>query len=141
MLRTYDPKEVSFIYAGSIIEGYADGTFLSIERNEDSATYQRASQGGGTRTLSNDKSGRFTITLQQTSPSNSTFNTQVQAMELSGGGIASALLKDNSGSDLASGAKSWVVKPSNMEYGNDLSNREWILETDNLEIFPLGQLA
>lgn len=140
-LGTYDPKEVSLIFGGQIIEGFADGTFISAERNEDSASFERASQGGGTRTLSRDKSGRITITLQQTSPSNALLQEALNDMEISGGGIRPLLGRDNSGNDVIAAPKTWVVKPPAMAYGNELSNREWILETDDLDMQALGQTA
>lgn len=139
MLRQYDPKEVTMIYAGQIMEGFAEGTFISIERNEDSANLSVGAQGDGTRTISNNRSGRITLTLQQTSPSNATLSAQHSAMELAGAGIATAILKDNGGNDLANAAKAWPVKPATMAYAAESSNREWILETDNLEMFVLGQ--
>jgi hypothetical protein len=139
MVRTYNPKLVSYIYAGSIIAGFADGTFINVARNEDSATYSRGAQGSGTRVLVSDKSGRITCTLQQTSPSNAIFAAQLAAMELQGTGVSSALVKDGSGLDLHEAATAWVVKPADAGYANELENREWIVETDELLMNVLGQ--
>lgn len=139
MLRTYDPKQVSMIYAGQIIEGFAEGTFILAERNEDSANLQVGSQGDATRAISNNRGGRVTITLQQTSPSNGVFDAQRLAMELAGGGVAPMLCKDAGGLELFGGAKSWVVKPPPIEFSNEPTNREWILETDFLEMAVAGQ--
>lgn len=140
-VRSYNPRQVSYIYAGSIIEGFADGTFINVARNEDSASYQRGAQGGGTRTLTSDKSGRVTATLQQTSPSNATFSAQLAAQELSGGGIASGVIKDDGGNDLHDFETGWIVRPADADYANELSNREWIVETDSLGMQVLGQSA
>lgn len=141
MVKTYNPAQVIFIYATAPISGFADGTFISVARNEDSATYARGAQGGGTRVLTSDKSGRITSTLQQVSPSNAVFAAQLAAQELSGGGIASALVKDNGGNDLHAAATAWVVRPADSDYANENSNREWILETDELIMGVLGQSA
>lgn len=140
-VRDYRPKDVIYTYAGSIIDGFADGTFLSVARNEDSATYQRGGQGGGTRTLSADKSGRVTATLQQTSPSNAIFSAQLALAELSGGGIASGQVSDKSGNDLHDFETGWVVRPADSDYANELNNREWIVETDSLGMQVLGSSA
>lgn len=141
MVRTYDPKQVSYIAAGNIIGGFADGTFLGVARNEDTVSYQRAAYGGGSRTITADKSGRITATLQQTSPSNAVFAAQVSILELQGGSadLFSALVKDGSGNDLHSAATAWVIRPSDSDYGNELSNREWVVETDELIMNVLGQ--
>lgn len=141
MLRTYDPKQVSLIYGGQIVTGFAEGSFITVERNEDSANIQVGAQGDTTRTVSNNKSGRITVVLQQTSPSNAVFDAQRIAMELSGAGVASLLGKDNGSGDKWAGAKTWPVKPPPMGYAAETSNREWILETDDLQMTIAGQLA
>lgn len=138
-VRTYDPKSVTKIIAGQILEGYAEGTFVSTERNEDSANLSIGSQGEGTRTVTRNRSGRVTLTLQQTSPSNGVLDAQRIAMELSGAGIFSMLGKDGDSGDTWAGATSWVVKPATMEFSNETSNREWIVETDELQMTILGQ--
>lgn len=139
MVRNYDPKSVTKIIAGQIIAGYAEGTFITVERNEDSANLSIGSQGEGTRTVTRNRSGRVTLTLQQTSPSNGVLDAQRIAMELSGGGIFSMLGKDSDSGDTWAGATSWVVKPATMEFSNETSNREWITETDELQTAILGQ--
>lgn len=141
LLGQFNPKEVACIVAGSILEGFMDGTFITLERNEDSANMLVGAQGDATRTLSNNKGGRMTLNLQQTSPSNAVLNAQLGDMERTGGGIFTFILKDNSGLDVANSATMWVVKPPNMEYANETSGREWILETNNLEMSPLGSVA
>lgn len=141
MVRNYDPKAVTQIIAGQILTGYAEGSFISVERNEDSANLSIGSQGAGTRTVSNNRSGRVTITLQQTSPSNGVLDAQRIATELSGAGIFSMLGKDSDSGDTWAGATTWVVKPATMEFSNEASNREWILETDELILSVLGQSA
>lgn len=132
MVKTYRPQDVIYIFAASEIGGFANGTFLSVARNNDSATYEPGGKGSGTRTLTADRSGRVTSTLQQTSPSNAVFSAQLTAMELDGGGISSFLIKENGGDDLHEGATSWVVRRSDAEYATETSNREWIVETDEL---------
>ena len=139
MVKSYNPKDVSLIFGGQIIEGFADGTFITVARNNDSATYQSGSQGGGTRVLSGDKSGRVTFILQQSSKSNGVISAQLAAMELSGAGITSMLGKDSGSGDRWAGATTWVVKPADMDFANELSNRTWILETDELEMVVAGQ--
>jgi len=141
MVTNYDPKKVTQIIAGQVLEGYSEGTMISVERNEDSAVLSIGSQGEGVRTISNNKSGRVTINLQQTSPSNGVLDAQRIALELSGGGIFSMLGKDNLSLDTWTGATSWVPKPATMEFSNEASNREWLVETDNLVLVIGGQVT
>lgn len=141
MLNTYDPKNVSQIIAGSIISGYAEGEFISVERNEDSANLSVGSQGDGARTVTNNRSGRVTQTLFQTSPSNGVLDAQRIAMELTGAGIFSMLGKDSDSLDTWAGAKSWIVKPPVMGFSNEIATREWVVETDVLAMTVGGQQA
>ena len=138
-VKTYNPREVSYIFGPDEIGGFADGTFISAARNEDSASYQRAAKGSGTRTLTSDRSGRITATLQQTSPSNAVFASALAILELSGSNdTRNALIKDSGGNDLHEAATAWVVRQPDTEYANELSNREWIVETDELIMNTLG---
>ena len=62
-LKTYDPKQISVIVGGAIISGFADGEFVTTERNEDAFTLNVGADGEGGRVKSNNKSGRITLTL------------------------------------------------------------------------------
>jgi len=139
MVRTYDPKQVSQTAAGSIIEGFAEGEMISVDRNEDSANLSIGSKGEGTRAVTNNRSGRVTLTLQQTSPSNGVLDAQRIAMELTSGGIFTFFGKDNLSGDTWEGTTAWIVKPATMGFSNETSNREWIMETDDLILAVLGQ--
>lgn len=138
MLRTYDPKEISMIVGGKIISGYADGSFLTVERNNPSWNLQIGSDGEAVRAKSNDKSGKFTITLQQGSPLNADLAAFAKSDEVNGGGVFSVLIKDNNGTSLHSAETAWIVQPSTSEYARENGSREWVIETDNLESMPGG---
>lgn len=140
-LRTYDPKEVSIIAGGEIVQGYADGTFISIERDEDTWALQIGADGEGARSKSNNRSGTITLTLQQTSASNAILNALAQADELSNGGVFSVLVRDNNGGSLAAAETAWIQKPSNQEYGREAGEREWVIRTDNLSLATLGNVS
>ena len=44
-VRTYDPKAVAVLIGGVPIGGFADGTFISVERDND--TFQKVSGSDG----------------------------------------------------------------------------------------------
>lgn len=139
-VKNYDPKEVSIIIAGNIASGFADGTYLSVERNNPSFNLNIGSDGEGVRAKSNDKSGRFTLTLQQGSAMNDILSGLQKADELSSAGVFSVLVKDNNGSSLHAAETAWITQPAGAEYAREIGSREWILETDNLETFIGGNL-
>lgn len=132
-LRTYDPKEVSVIF-GAPIKGFADGTFVSVEYNEDFFTMQIGADGDAIRAKSNNSSARVTITLLQSSESNDILSATLNLDRLSpsGDGILPFLLKDNTGRTLMTAEKMWITKPPTVAYGREGETREWVLETDNM---------
>ena len=52
MAKTYDPGQVIITFGPIILEGYADGTFVSIEQNEQSFALTVGSSGEGVRGVS-----------------------------------------------------------------------------------------
>lgn len=137
-LGKYDPSQVALIAVGVPVTGYAPGTFIVAERNEDSFNLTIGSDGEGCRTRTNNRSGRITFTLQQSSITNQLLSTALNLDENTpaGDGIAPSLIKDNTGLPTAqtfvNAPESWLVKPANVEYSNEATTREWIVETDNL---------
>ena len=137
-LKTYDAKQVSIIVGGAIISGYADGSFVRVERNADQFSLVMGADGEATRSKSNNKSGRFTFTLQQSSDSNAILAGFAALDELSNNGIIPVLVKDNSGNSLHTAAQAWCVKYPSSEYAKESGTKEWVFETDELITFPAG---
>ncbi len=137
-LKNYSPKDVSVIVGGHIVSGYADGAFVSVARNVDLFAVTIGADGEGTRTKSADRSGRFTITLKQTSESNAVLAALNQADELNNGGLVPVIVRDSQGNSLHTCEQAWIVKAPDAGYGKDLENREWVLETHSLTTFSGG---
>lgn len=137
-VKTYDPSQVAIIVGGFNITGFADGSFITIARNADAFALYVGTDGEGTRAKSNNKSGKITITLAQSSDSNAILSGIANLDELSNNGIVPVLVKDNSGTSLYAAETAWIVKASDSEFGKELGSREWILETDNLAVFIAG---
>jgi hypothetical protein len=137
-VKTYDPAQVIVTIDGNDISGFADGTFVGVARNNDIFTLTVGADGEATRTKSNDRSGRFTFTLQQSSISNDVINAIANRDEESNQGAVAVQVKDASGNALHSAERAWVVKKPDSEYAKETSNREWILETNELIHDPAG---
>jgi hypothetical protein len=136
--KTYDPSQVAIIVGGYNITGFADGSFITVARNADAFALYVGTDGEGTRAKSNNKSGRITITLAQSSDSNAILSGIATLDELSNNGIVPLLIKDNSGLSLYAAETAWIVKTPDSEFGREVGSREWILETDNLSAFVAG---
>jgi len=133
-MKSYSPGEISVIVDGQIISGFAEGTFISVARDEDSSTFVPSATGGGSRTKNANKSGKFTFTLQQTSESNQALSDLLKADEDGDNILVPVLVRDNSGSDLHKAEQVYIVKYPQADYAKELSNREWILQAENLEM-------
>jgi hypothetical protein len=137
-VKTYDPAQVLCIVAGVEIKGYADGTFITCGRDNPAWTNGSGASGEGWRAKSNDKIGTCTLTLLQTSESNDLLSALANLDELSGNGVGAFLLKDNSGNTLYSAETCWIEKQADSEFARDVTNREWVVKTDLLNVFVGG---
>lgn len=137
-VKQYDPKLISMIVGGKIISGFADGSFIEVERNEQAFNLKVGVDGEGARAKSNNKSGKITITLMQTSSSNDDLSGFAAADELSNSGAVPAFLKDNLGSTVCSALTAWVQKYPKIGFAKEVETRQWVLETDEIDIFVGG---
>jgi hypothetical protein len=137
-VKTYDAGSVSIIFAGIPFEGLADGTFVTVARDNPSFNSLTGSDGEGARAKSNDKSGTITCTLMQTSVTNDLLSEVAALDELTGDGVAPLMVKDNSGRTIASAETAWIEKPADAEFGREISNREWVIKTTELNLFVGG---
>ena len=138
MVKTYDPKQVAVIIGGNIITGFTDGTFVMVERNDPAFNLKVGVDGIGTRAKTNNQSGKITITLHQSSASNDTLSALASADELSNTGVVPAMVRDASGRTLCTALTAWVQKYANGEFAKEVTNRVWVIETDQLIIFDGG---
>lgn len=133
-MREYRPEDVTLIFNGQIITGFAEGTFITVERDEDAYFYSPSTSGGGTRVKNANRAGKITVVLQQSSPSNQVFSDALKADEDSNDGISPALVRDNSGTDLHKAESAYVVKRPSSPYAKEISTREYILQCEVLEM-------
>lgn len=133
-LRVYDPKQVVIAFGAIPVSGFADGTFLNVEQNEDAFSLQVGTDGEACRSRSNNNSARITFTLMQSSLSNDLLSAQHEldkALPL-GAGAVPLLIKDLSGRSLFTCQKAWIVRYPSAEFGREATGREWVIETDAL---------
>lgn len=138
MTKTYDPSQVLLTFNGYNISGFADGTFVNVARDEDMWSLQMGTDGEGTRSKSNNRSGTVSFTLMQSSDSNDILSGFAAADELSNSGMGPLLVKDNSGRSLYAAENAWIQKLPDSEFGREATSREWVLRTDHLQSFVGG---
>lgn len=136
--KKYNPADVSIIVVGIPISGYADGTFITVERDEDAFTKQIGTDGEVTRSKSNNKTGNATLTLMQTSASNALLSALHALDELSGNGVGPFLMKDNSGNTVHAAQNCWIRKYPTSEWAREAGAREWVIDMDVLNSYEGG---
>lgn len=138
MSTTYDPAFVVASFLGIPISGYADGTFIGVERNNESFTLMVGAGGEAARARSRNSSGKFTFTLMSTSPVNDLLSAAWHADELLGTGVGPCIVKDLSGATLCLANNAWIQKAPKVEYGKEISTREWVIECESVYINAAG---
>lgn len=137
-LRTYDPKKVIVNVSGVPMSGFADGTFVMCERTSDSWSDVAGTDGAISRAKSNDKRGTIMLTFQQTSPSNDVLSGIAALDAEKNAGIVPILISDLSGRTLVESSFSYVRRPPNVEFGKEITNREWTFACADLKMYHGG---
>lgn len=133
MIATYDPKEVILSVLGIDITGYAAGTFVNVEMDEDTFTMLVGAGGDTARVRNQNSSATVTITLMQTSPANDALSAAYNLDKQTGNGVGPFQLKDNRGTTNVNAQNCWVKKPAAIGFGKELEDRVWTLQLDKLE--------
>lgn len=139
-VKTYDPAKVSVIFNGVPLHGFADGTFVRIERDEDMFTKVTGADGETSRAKSNNRGGFAAVILQQTSESNDHLAAFAEADEINNAGHGPLLVKDLNGTTLAFASSAWIKKKPNAEFGKEITDREWVIDCADLKYVPGGSL-
>lgn len=127
-IATYDPSEVICSIGEILVSGYAEGTYLVVEMDEDAFTKYTGSGGEVARARNKNKGGTLTLTLMQTSPVNDLLSALQAADDLSGTGVRPVFIKDNLGTTKVSVANAWVKKMPAHEYAKELGTRVWVID-------------
>jgi hypothetical protein len=135
---TYASDEVRVIVGGVPMSGFADGTFVTVSRDEQAFTKVTGADGTTSRSKSANKSGTITITLKQTSPSNDVLSGFMIADEQSNEGVVPVLIKDTSGRTIHSVSAAWVQQMPDNEFGKEISEREWVMDCARIDSFVGG---
>lgn len=127
----YDPSKVTLTIGTLLVEGYMEGTMISVSWLADANSLAMGGQGVGAMVVSNDLSAETTINLQQTSAS----NTRLTAIfNINRAGLAVPLsVRDGSGATLLAAATVWVKKLPDTGYSsNGIEARTWVITTDRM---------
>jgi hypothetical protein len=137
-MATYDPSDVTTVFAGVEVFGFADGTFISVDKAEDTYSIVVGATGTVTRVRNRNNSGTIKITLQASSGCNDLLSDLHSEDLLNNSLVGPLLIKDVTGTTVVASAESWIVRSSPIEFGKDASNREWVIQCSSLIIHSGG---
>ena len=141
LLRTYDPTTVHLIVGIFPVGGFADGVAITAKRNADTFKMVNGINGAVSRKRSFNKSGEISFSLAQTSMSNIALSTLALADEYTGAGVVPLVIWDSATQSIVLSAYGWLRKPPEVSYGKELTNRQWIFDAADIDIFVSGNLS
>jgi hypothetical protein len=128
-VRTYDPKQTIVSIGGSIMQGFADGTFLSIADDEDRFAKVVGADGTVSRAKSNNTSATVSLTLKRTSPSNDVLSSIARDDEIANLGVVPIMVKDLNGTSLFQADAAWIQARPTEDSSKEIDDREWVIAT------------
>jgi hypothetical protein len=138
MIDTLDPAAVISTFNGHLLGGFMDGTYITVERDEDTWSTFTGADGEFARVRNRNKAGTVKFTLMQSSSSNDYLSTLMILDEATGAGTGVWATRDNLGRTVVSGADCFILKPATVEFGKEMLGREWTLKVPQLDMFIGG---
>lgn len=134
MTQNFDPKAVLLLVGGKIIDGFAPGTFISVEYDADQVSVQVGSDGQAVWSKQHNRAATVTVTLMPGSQGNLTLSSLLNLDHALGDGRVPLVLTDPSTvpatTHVASSAR--VLKEPNTVYANEAQAREWQIKCASL---------
>lgn len=129
----FDPSKFNIIVGGSLINGFADGTFVNIEYTSDIWT-MTPGIANVVRVNQTDKSASITLTLQKGSIGNAILDGFKKLDEASGLGLFNFQAKDllNPG-NIYTAKIAWIRRTPPFSASKDAPTLEWIIDTPELK--------
>jgi hypothetical protein len=133
--KIYDPDQYALWFNGVLIQGFADGSFVTVEQMSDAFGSVVGSDGEVARSKSNDRRVKVTFKLLQTSSSNADLSL-IHAQDLAapnGAGVGTLSITDTLGSTKVLANAAWITKYPDADLDRTAKSREWIIECANAD--------
>lgn len=140
-LRNYSPDRVTISFKGITITGFADGTFIEVEREVDTFTKKVGSLGDVARTKSLNKSGKITITVMDTHPINDALSAVITDDEQDGLSFGPFSLKDLAGLTEVRATEAWCMRIPKVTRAQASANVVYVFEAASIFIIHGGAVV
>lgn len=134
-LAHYSPEDIIVLIAGAVnIVGMAEGTFISISKEDAPFVTKISADGVVSRSYVNSQVYTVTLTLHSTTSSNDVLTKLWLVDEATQRGKFSLLIKDPLGTSLFHSNVCWVSKTPQLDFADKISNREWTITCAQVDI-------
>lgn len=128
-VRTYSPVDVAVLLAGFYqVDGFAEGSFISISKDVQPYKTTRTSDGKVARTFIKDDTYTITLNLASTSPTNDILTKLYKIDSLSQYGKFPMFIKDSSGTSLFLAPTCWIKEVPDLDFSDDIVERTWVIQ-------------
>jgi hypothetical protein len=117
-VNTYDAKAVTVTLDGRYLTGFAEGSMVECEKDEDNFSTKVSAQGDVGIAITNNTLGTITITLAQTSPEVAYLNMLANTRRI-------VPIWVQNGTEKAGGTRAMVKKPANVNLSDEIEDREF----------------
>lgn len=128
----YDASQVTIVFNGTPISGFVDGTFVTVEFDEQQWNKVTGADGLTQRSKTGNYTGKVTVTLLNGSPSNDVLSSAWNADRVDNTGKGPIIMRDLSGRTIWQAQNAWIQQMPSQGFGKDAENREWVFDCDEL---------
>lgn len=132
-MKSYDPRSVTVAFGGRVLSGYAPGTFVEVEYDEEGSTMEVGIDGEGCRAINPNQAARVRVQLMPSADDNDILSGLYLADRRTGAGLQPILVKDGSGRSLHAGEQSFIERLPTRQYAKEANTPvEWVFRCDRL---------
>lgn len=136
-IKTINNKARLFIWGPVRAHGYADD-MVEIEQPEDDVEVVSGADAEVTHIMSQVRHAKVTLTLKQSSLTNTELSAYREADRQSGAGIFPLTVLDGSGTTLFFAPAARIIKAPNIKFAKSVQDYQWVFGTGPAETFIGG---
>lgn len=127
-MQTYDPRSVIITFRGILLTGYMDGTFVTVEYDEDAFMKHVGADGVVTRVANANLSASVVVTLSQGAIANEQLSLAANVDRALLDKHGAFLMKDLRGNTIVEADDAWIRKQARLEFAKEVTGREWTFD-------------
>lgn len=142
MLGTYSAESVVVTFGlGLILSGFAEGTFVTAERNEKGFSITKGTTGEINRNKLADKSGKVELVLMGASPMNKILSDYANLDDATGTQVFPLTINDlSSGAAMVTAEKAWIEQIPQFKRAKEAEPVTWVFFCAKIEIIHDGTI-